>query len=57
MPRYLVQSITVDEAAMQLGDGDELFLVFRNAATEAVHVIYRRARTGDFGLIDTGSSR
>ncbi|EGY27260.1 ribosomal subunit interface protein [Desulfovibrio sp. A2] len=41
----------VDEAAMQLDQGDNEFLVFLNAEVERVNIIYRR-RNGDFGLID-----
>jgi putative sigma-54 modulation protein len=43
----------VDEAALQLGSTDNEFLVFLNAETERVNVIFRR-KTGDFGLIDPG---
>jgi len=43
----------VEEAALQLESSDNEFLVFLNAETERVNVIYRR-KTGDFGLIDPG---
>lgn len=41
----------LDEAAMQLEATGFEFLVFFNAETERVNVIYRR-KNGDFGLID-----
>ncbi len=41
----------IDEAALQLDSLDYDFLVFLNAETERVNVIYRR-KNGDFGLID-----
>lgn len=41
----------VDEAAMQLDSLDYEFLVFLNAESERINVIYRR-RNRDFGLID-----
>jgi putative sigma-54 modulation protein len=43
----------VDEAAMQLVNLEDDFLVFFNAETERINVIYRR-KNGDFGLIDPG---
>ena len=41
----------VDEAVMQLEQRDDEFLVFLNAETEGVSVIYRR-KNGGFGLIN-----
>jgi putative sigma-54 modulation protein len=49
--RYAVKPMTVDEAALVVESGDDTFLVFRNAATDAVSVLYRR-KDGDFGLIE-----
>ena len=40
-----------DEAAMQLESQELEFLVFLNAVSDRVNVIYRR-RNGDYGLID-----
>jgi putative sigma-54 modulation protein len=51
VPRYPVKPMTVDEAALAIGGGTDAFLVFRNAATEAINVIYRR-KDGHLGLID-----
>jgi len=44
----------IDEAAMQLDSLKFEFLVFRNADTGRVNVIYR-SKNGDFGLIDPGN--
>ena len=49
--RYAVKPMTVDEAALVVESGDDAFLVFRNAATDAVSVLYRR-KDGDLGLIE-----
>jgi putative sigma-54 modulation protein len=43
----------VDEAAMQLEQRDDIFLVFLNAETEQVNVLYKRAN-GNLGLISQG---
>ncbi|MDX9788113.1 MAG: ribosome-associated translation inhibitor RaiA [Desulfobacterales bacterium] len=40
----------VEEAVMQLGLVDDSFLVFTNAKTDKVNVVYRRNK-GNFGLI------
>lgn len=50
---YLPKPMAVDEAAMQLDTLSYDFLVFRNAETERINVIYHR-KDGDFGLIDPG---
>jgi ribosome hibernation promoting factor len=49
--RYAVKPMTVDEAAMQIETVSDAFLVFRNARTEDINVIYRR-RNGDLALIE-----
>jgi len=46
--------MSVDEAAMQLESLKFEFLVFRNAETSRVNVLYR-TKNGDFGLIDPGN--
>lgn len=51
---YEPKPMGVDEAAMQLDSLGYDFLVFRNAETERVNVIYRR-KNEDFGLIDPGT--
>lgn len=46
--------MSVEEASLQLESRKFEFLVFRNAETERVNVIYR-TKNGDFGLIDPGN--
>ena len=48
---YPVKPMTVDEAALALESGGDAFLVFRNAATDAIAVVYRR-KNGQLGLIE-----
>jgi len=50
-PRQGVKPMTVEEAALAVEAGDDAFLVFRNAATESVNVLYRR-KDGHLGLIE-----
>jgi putative sigma-54 modulation protein len=52
--RYAVKSMTVEEAAMAVDDGKDTFLVFRNAKTDSVNVLYRR-KDGQLGLIEPGA--
>jgi putative sigma-54 modulation protein len=49
--RYEVKPMSVDEAALEVTDGDDTFLVFRNAATDSINVLFRRA-DGNLGLIE-----
>ncbi len=49
--RYPVKPMFVDEAVLQLEMSSRQFVVFLNAKTEKVNVIYRR-KHGDFGLIE-----
>jgi putative sigma-54 modulation protein len=49
--RFIVKPMTVDEAVLEVGDSDEGVVVFRNATTERVNVLYRR-RDGNLGLIE-----
>ncbi|MFQ5464752.1 MAG: ribosome hibernation-promoting factor, HPF/YfiA family [Thermodesulfobacteriota bacterium] len=46
-----VKPMSVEEAAMQMDVVEKGFLVFKDAATEQVNVIYRRD-DGDYGLIE-----
>jgi len=50
---YESKPMMVEEAAMQLAGLDEGFLVFLNAETERINVIYQR-KNGDLGLVDPG---
>lgn len=49
--RYAVKPMSVEDAALQVEAGSEAFVVFRNADTEAVSILYRR-KDGNFGLIE-----
>lgn len=49
--RVPAKPMSVEEAVMQLGLRDDQFLVFTNAATETVNVLYRR-KNGGLGLIE-----
>jgi putative sigma-54 modulation protein len=49
--KYPVKPMFIDEAVLQIEMSSKQFLVFLNAKTERVNVIYRR-KNGDFGLIE-----
>ena len=49
--RYEVKPMSVDEAALEVVDGNDAFLVFRNAATDTINVLFRRP-DGNLGLIE-----
>ena len=49
--RYAVKPMSVDEAALEVADSRDSFLVFRNASTEEINVLFRRA-DGNLGLIE-----
>jgi putative sigma-54 modulation protein len=49
--RYPVRPMSVEDAALRMQDGADTFLVFRNADTEAVNILYRR-KDGNLGLIE-----
>ena len=49
--RYEVKPMSVDEAALEVVDGEDAFLVFRNAATDTINVLFRRP-DGNLGLIE-----
>ena len=34
--------MSIDDAALEVGDGTDAFLVFRNAATDTINVLFRR---------------
>jgi len=50
---YEPKPMAVEEAAMQLDSLGYEFLVFQNAESERINVIYHR-KNGDYGLIDPG---
>jgi putative sigma-54 modulation protein len=49
--RYSIKPMTAEEAALQLSTDPDHFLVFRDADTDRVGVLYKRA-DGNFGLIE-----
>jgi putative sigma-54 modulation protein len=49
--RYPVKPMSIEDAALQVDAGAEAFLVFRNAETDAVSILYRR-KDGNLGLIE-----
>ncbi len=50
--RYPVKPMSVDDAAVRLGEAAETFVVFRNSdADDGVSILYRR-KDGNFGLIE-----
>ncbi len=51
--QYEPKPMPLEEAAMQLETLNYDFLVFLNAETDRVNVVYRR-KNGDFGFIDPG---
>ena len=49
--RYPVKPMSVEDAALRLEAGDDTFVVFRNAETDAVGILYRR-KDGNLALIE-----
>jgi putative sigma-54 modulation protein len=50
--RYAVKPMSVEDAALRVDGGSgETFVVFRNAETDAVSILYRR-KDGNLGLIE-----
>jgi len=49
--RYRIKPMTPEEAAMILADSDDQFIVFRDAETNKVGVLYNR-KDGNYGLIE-----
>lgn len=50
--RYAIKPMSVEDAALRVdGSGGETFIVFRNADTDAVSILYRR-KDGNLGLIE-----
>jgi putative sigma-54 modulation protein len=48
---YTVKPMTVEEAAIEVEAGADAFIVFRNASTDSINVLYRR-KDGNLGLIE-----
>ena len=49
--RYPVKPMSVEDAALRVEGAEEAFVVFRNADTDAVSILYRR-KDGSLGLIE-----
>ncbi|MBW8895883.1 MAG: ribosome-associated translation inhibitor RaiA [Acidobacteria bacterium] len=49
--RYAVKPMSLDDAALRVDGDGEAFVVFRNAETDAVSILYRR-KDGNLGLIE-----
>ena len=49
--RYTVKPMTAEEAALRLSDESDQFLVFRDADTNRLGVLYKR-KDGNYGLIE-----
>jgi putative sigma-54 modulation protein len=49
--RYSIKPMTAEEAALQVSSAPDQFLVFRDADTDRVGVLYKR-KDGNFGLIE-----
>jgi putative sigma-54 modulation protein len=49
--RYAVKPMTAEEASMRLSEEQNQFLVFRDADTQRLGVIYKR-KDGNYGLIE-----
>jgi len=49
--RYAVKPMSLEDAALQVETAPETFIVFRNAETDAVSILYRR-KDGNLGLIE-----
>jgi putative sigma-54 modulation protein len=52
--RYPVKSMSLEDAAGAVGPSADAFIVFRNASTDALSVMFRR-KDGDLGLIEPGA--
>ncbi len=48
---YIVKPLTLEEAAMQLDTLEQEFIVFRNAETNGINVLYKRS-DGNYGWIE-----
>jgi putative sigma-54 modulation protein len=49
--RYAVKPMSIEDAAAEIGEGTDAVIVFRNSASDAVTVLYRRP-DGHLGLIE-----
>ena len=49
--RYAVKPMSLEDAALRVESTSDSFVVFRNADTDAVSILYRRS-DGNYGLIE-----
>jgi putative sigma-54 modulation protein len=49
--RYAVKPMSIEDAALRIDGAGETFVVFRNAESDAVNILYRR-KDGNLGLIE-----
>ena len=49
--RYAVKPMSIEDAALRVDASADAFIVFRNAETDAVSILYRR-KDGNYGLIE-----
>jgi putative sigma-54 modulation protein len=49
--RYAIKPMSVDDAALRMEQGTDAFVVFRDAASSAINIVYRR-KDGQLGLIE-----
>jgi putative sigma-54 modulation protein len=49
--RYAVKPLTIGEAALEVAETTDAFIVFRNATNDAITVLFRR-KDGHLGLIE-----
>jgi putative sigma-54 modulation protein len=49
--RYAVKPMSLEDAALRVDGANDTFVVFRNADTDAVSILYRR-KDGNLGLIE-----
>src|SRR5688572_221246 len=49
--RYAVKPMSIEDAALRVESGPDTFVVFRNAESDAVSIVYRR-KDGSLGLIE-----
>ena len=49
--RYAIKPMSVEDAALRVESGPDMFVVFRNAETDAISILHRR-KDGTLGLIE-----
>jgi ribosome hibernation promoting factor len=49
--QYAVKPMSLEDAAVEIDDAADAFIVFRNSATDAITVLFRRS-DGNLGLIE-----